>query len=192
MFIDEIDKIAGRSIGGYGPDMYREGVQRDILPIVEGSVVNTKHGAVRTDFMLFIAAGAFHVAKVTDLIPELQGRFPVQVQLKSLTKEDFVRILSQPDNALTLQYSALLAVDKVRLRFEEDALEAIALAACNMNDAGENLGARRLHGVLDLLEDTSFNSGGDEIPEVERVITGQYVRDHVKAAKESDLHKYIL
>ncbi len=193
VFIDEIDKIAGRSIGGSGPDVSREGVQRDILPIVEGSVVNTKHGAVRTDFMLFIAAGAFHVAKVTDLIPELQGRFPVQVQLKSLTKEDFVRILSQPDNALTLQYSALLAVDKVRLRFEEDALEAIALAACNMNDAGENLGARRLHAVFeDLLEDISFNAGGDEMPEVELVITGQYVRDHVKAAKESDLHKYIL
>jgi ATP-dependent HslUV protease ATP-binding subunit HslU len=168
-------------------------VQRDILPIVEGSVVNTKHGSVRTDFMLFIAAGAFHVAKVTDLIPELQGRFPVQVQLKSLTKEDFVRILSQPDNALTLQYSALLAVDKVRLTFDEDALEAIAQAACNMNDAGENIGARRLHAVFeDLLEDISFNASGGEMPEVEMKITGQYVREHVKAAKESDLHKYIL
>ncbi len=193
VFIDEIDKIAGRSIGGAGPDVSREGVQRDILPIVEGSVVNTKHGSVRTDFMLFIAAGAFHVAKVTDLIPELQGRFPVQVQLKSLTKEDFVRILSQPDNALTLQYSALLAVDKVRLTFDEDALEAIAQAACNMNDAGENIGARRLHAVFeDLLEDISFNASGGEMPEVEMKITGQYVREHVKAAKESDLHKYIL
>ncbi len=193
VFIDEIDKIAGRSASGSGPDVSREGVQRDILPIVEGSVVNTKHGAVRTDFMLFIAAGAFHVAKVTDLIPELQGRFPVQVTLKSLTREDFVRILSQPDNALTLQYAALLAVDKVRLSFEEDALEAIAQAACNMNDAGENIGARRLHAVFeDLLEDISFNAGGEEMPEVEMKITGQYVREHVKAAKESDLHKYIL
>ena len=193
VFIDEIDKIAGRSIGGSGPDVSREGVQRDILPIVEGSVVNTKHGAVRTDFMLFIAAGAFHVAKVTDLIPELQGRFPVQVTLKSLTKEDYVRILSQPDNALTLQYAALLAVDRVRLSFEEDALEAIAQAACNMNDAGENIGARRLHAVFeDLLEDISFNAGGEEMPEVEMKITGQYVREHVKAAKENDLHKYIL
>ena len=193
VFIDEIDKIAGRSASGSGPDVSREGVQRDILPIVEGSVVNTKHGSVRTDFMLFIAAGAFHVAKVTDLIPELQGRFPVQVNLKSLTREDFVRILSQPDNALTLQYAALLAVDKVRLSFEEDALEAIAQAACNMNDAGENLGARRLHAVFeDLLEDISFNAGGEEMPVVDLVITGQYVREHVKAAKESDLHKYIL
>ncbi|MGI6695483.1 MAG: ATP-dependent protease ATPase subunit HslU [Christensenellales bacterium] len=193
VFIDEIDKIAGRSAGGSGPDVSREGVQRDILPIVEGSVVNTKHGAVRTDYMLFIAAGAFHVAKVSDLIPELQGRFPVQVTLKSLTKEDFVRILTQPDNALTLQYAALLAVDKVNLSFEEDALEAIAQAACNMNDAGENIGARRLHAVFeDLLEDISFNAGGEEMPEVDLVITGQYVREHVKAAKESDLHKYIL
>jgi ATP-dependent HslUV protease ATP-binding subunit HslU len=193
VFIDEIDKIAGRSAGGSGPDVSREGVQRDILPIVEGSVVNTKHGAVRTDYMLFIAAGAFHVAKVSDLIPELQGRFPVQVTLKSLTKEDFVRILTQPDNALTLQYAALLAVDKVNLSFEEDALEAIAQAACNMNDAGENIGARRLHAVFeDLLEDISFNAGGGEMPEVDLVITGQYVREHVKAAKESDLHKYIL
>ena len=122
VFIDEIDKIAGRSSAGSGPDVSREGVQRDILPIVEGSIVNTKHGSVRTDFVLFIAAGAFHVAKVTDLIPELQGRFPVQVTLRSLTKDDFVRILSQPDNALTLQYSALLAVDRVKLSFEVDAL----------------------------------------------------------------------
>lgn len=193
VFIDEIDKIAGRSSASSGPDVSREGVQRDILPIVEGSVVNTKHGAVRTDFILFIAAGAFHVAKVSDLIPELQGRFPVQVTLKSLTREDFVRILSQPENALTLQYAALLGADKVRLTFEEDALVQIAQAACNLNDAGENIGARRLHAVFEeLLEDISFNAGGDEMPEVELAITSQYVLDHVKAAKKADLRKHIL
>ena len=193
VFIDEIDKIAGRSSAGSGPDVSREGVQRDILPIVEGSIVNTKHGAVRTDFMLFIAAGAFHVAKTSDLIPELQGRFPVQVNLKSLTQEDFVNILSQPDNALTLQYQALLAADKVKLTFEEEALNEIAQAACNLNDAGENIGARRLHAVFEeLLEDISFNAGGGDMPEVELTITAQYVQEHVKAAKKIDLHKFIL
>ena len=193
VFIDEIDKIAGRSSASSGPDVSREGVQRDILPIVEGSVVNTKYGAVRTDFILFIAAGAFHVAKVSDLIPELQGRFPVQVTLKSLTREDFVRILSQPENALTLQYTALLGADKVKLTFEEDALLQIAQAACNLNDAGENIGARRLHAVFEeLLEDISFNAGGEEMPEVDLTITSQYVLDHVKAAKKADLRKHIL
>ena len=193
VFIDEIDKIAGRSIGGAGPDVSREGVQRDILPIVEGSVVNTKHGAVRTDFMLFIAAGAFHVAKVSDLIPELQGRFPVQVTLKSLSKEDFVKILTQPDNALTLQYQALLAADKVYLSFQEEALEEIAQAACNLNDAGENIGARRLHAVFEeLLEDISFHAGGEDMPRIDLEITAQYVQEHVKAAKKTDLRKYIL
>jgi len=133
------------------------------------------------------------VAKVSDLIPELQGRFPVQVTLKSLTREDFVRILSQPENALTLQYAALLGADKVRLTFEEDALVQIAQAACNLNDAGENIGARRLHAVFEeLLEDISFNAGGDEMPEVELAITSQYVLDHVKAAKKADLRKHIL
>lgn len=193
VFIDEIDKIAGRSSMGSGPDVSREGVQRDILPIVEGSVVNTKHGSVRTDFMLFIAAGAFHVAKVSDLIPELQGRFPVQVNLKSLSREDFVAILSQPDNALTLQYAALLKADRVELEFEEEALTQIAQAACNLNDAGENIGARRLHAVFEeLLEDISFNAGGEDMPEVKLTITAQYVTEHVKAAKQADLHKYIL
>ena len=193
VFIDEIDKIAGRSIGGAGPDVSREGVQRDILPIVEGSVVNTKHGAVRTDFMLFIAAGAFHVAMVSDLIPELQGRFPVQVTLKSLSKEDFVKILTQPDNALTLQYQALLAADKVYLSFQEEALEEIAQAACNLNDAGENIGARRLHAVFEeLLEDISFHAGGEDMPRIDLEITAQYVQEHVKAAKKTDLRKYIL
>ncbi|HOQ62772.1 MAG TPA: ATP-dependent protease ATPase subunit HslU [Clostridia bacterium] len=193
VFIDEIDKIAGRSIGGAGPDVSREGVQRDILPIVEVSVVNTKHGAVRTDFMLFIAAGAFHVAKVSDLIPELQGRFPVQVTLKSLSKEDFVKILTQPYNALTLQYQALLAADKVYLSFQEEALEEIAQAACNLNDAGENIGARRLHAVFEeLLEDISFHAGGEDMPRIDLEITAQYVQEHVKAAKKTDLRKYIL
>ncbi|MDI9520080.1 MAG: ATP-dependent protease ATPase subunit HslU [Bacillota bacterium] len=192
VFIDEIDKIAGRG-SAQGPDVSREGVQRDILPIVEGSVVNTKHGAIRTDFILFIAAGAFHVAKVSDLIPELQGRFPVVVTLKSLTKEDFVRILTQPDNALTLQYQALLKADKVNLTFEEEALSEIAQSACNLNDLGENIGARRLHAVFEeLLEDISFHAGDEDMPEVDLTITAQYVRDHVKAAKKPDLHRYIL
>jgi ATP-dependent HslUV protease ATP-binding subunit HslU len=193
VFIDEIDKIAGRGASGSGPDVSREGVQRDILPIVEGSVVNTKHGSVKTDFMLFIAAGAFHVAKVSDLIPELQGRFPVQVTLNSLTQADFLRILTQPDNALTLQYAAMLAPDKVNLKFDPGALEAIAQAAGNQNDAGENIGARRLHAVFEeLLEDISFNAGDENMPEVELTITAQYVLDHVKAAKQSDLRRHIL
>ena len=193
VFIDEIDKIAGRSNASSGPDVSREGVQRDILPIVEGSIVNTKYGSVKTDFMLFIAAGAFHVAKVSDLIPELQGRFPVQVTLKSLTRDDFVRILSQPENALTLQYAALLEADKVKLSFEDEALVQIAQAACNLNEAGENIGARRLHAVFEeLLEDVSFNAGGDEMPDVALSITAQYVLDHVKAAKKADLRKHIL
>lgn len=192
VFIDEIDKIAGRS-SGQGPDVSREGVQRDILPIVEGSTVNTKYGAVRTDFMLFIAAGAFHVAKISDLIPELQGRFPVHVKLNSLTREDFVRILTQPDNALTRQYAALLEVDKVTLSFDAEALEEIADAACNANTLSEDIGARRLHGVFEeLLEDISYNAGGSDMPQVELRITAEYVRQHVSAAKKEDLKKYIL
>ncbi len=192
VFLDEIDKIAGRS-SGQGPDVSREGVQRDILPIVEGSTVSTKYGSIRTDFILFIAAGAFHVAKITDLIPELQGRFPVHVTLKGLTRDDFARILSQPDNALTLQYAALLEVDKVKLRFEPDALTEIADAAYQANEMGENIGARRLHAVFEeLLEDISFNAGGDEMPEVEMVITAAYVKEHVTAAKQADLNRYIL
>ncbi|MGI6655088.1 MAG: ATP-dependent protease ATPase subunit HslU [Christensenellales bacterium] len=193
VFIDEIDKIAGRSSGGSGPDVSREGVQRDILPIVEGSTVSTKYGSISTDHMLFIAAGAFHVAKVTDLIPELQGRFPVLVRLKSLTKDDFVCILSQPDNALTRQYTALLATDNVFLSFDEDALEAIAEAACRANEAGEDIGARRLHAVFEeLLEDILFNAGGENMPEVKLNITADYVREHVKAAKEDDIGRFIL
>ena len=193
VFIDEIDKIAGRR-GGSGPDVSREGVQRDILPIVEGSTVNTKYGPVKTDYMLFIAAGAFHVAKVSDLIPELQGRFPVHVQLKSLTREDFQRILTQPDNALTLQYKALLAVDKVILTFEDSAIEAIANAAFTANETAEDIGARRLHAVFEqVLEDISFNAGDENMPPFELTINGEYVQQHLSGEnKPTDLRKYIL
>ena len=194
VFIDEIDKVAGRSTGGHGPDVSREGVQRDILPIVEGSTVNTKYGPVKTDYMLFIAAGAFHVAKVSDLIPELQGRFPVHVQLKSLTREDFQRILTQPDNALTLQYKALLAVDKVMLTFEDSAIEAIANAAFTANETAEDIGARRLHAVFEqVLEDISFNAGDENMPPFELTINGEYVQQHLSGEnKPTDLRKYIL
>ena len=193
VFIDEIDKIAGRSNGGHGPDVSREGVQRDILPIVEGSTVNTKYGPVKTDFMLFIAAGAFHVAKVTDLIPELQGRFPVRVTLKSLTQDDFKRILTQTDNALTKQYEALLAVDHVHLHFDETALDALSEAAFLANETNEDIGARRLHTIFEqLLEDISFNAGGD-MPDVDVYVNGDYVREHLgEAAKTQDLKRYIL
>lgn len=193
VFIDEIDKIAGHR-AGQGPDVSREGVQRDILPIVEGSTVNTKYGPVKTDFMLFIAAGAFHVAKVSDLIPELQGRFPVHVHLKSLTPEDFQRILTQTDNALTLQYKALLAVDKVMLNFEDSAIEAIAAAAYTANETGEDIGARRLHAVFEqLLEDIAFNAGDEDMPVVELNINGDYVRSHLSGEnKPADMRRYIL
>ena len=193
VFIDEIDKIAGHRAGS-GPDVSREGVQRDILPIVEGSTVNTKYGPVKTDYMLFIAAGAFHVAKVSDLIPELQGRFPVHVQLKSLTRMDFQRILTQPDNALTLQYKALLAVDKVLLDFEESAIEAIAEAAFTANETAEDIGARRLHAVFEqLLEDIAFNAGDEDMPPVELKINGEYVRQHLHGEnKPMDMKKFIL
>ena len=193
VFIDEIDKIAGRN-GGSGPEVSREGVQRDILPIVEGSTVNTKYGPVKTDYMLVIAAGAFHVSKVSDLIPELQGRFPVHVQLKSLTREDFARILTQPDNALTRQYKALLAVDKVMLTFEDSAIEAIAEAAWNANETGEDIGARRLHAVFEeLLEDISFNAGDENMPPFELKINGDYVREHLSGENApADMRRYIL
>ena len=193
VFIDEIDKIAGHRAGN-GPDVSREGVQRDILPIVEGSTVNTKYGPVKTDFMLFIAAGAFHVAKVSDLIPELQGRFPVHVQLKSLTREDFKAIMTQPDNALTRQYRALLEVDRVLLTFEDSAIEAIADAAYTANETAEDIGARRLHAVFEqLLEDISFNAGDENMPPVELKIDGDYVRAHLSGEnKPVDLRRYIL
>ncbi|MDR1570391.1 MAG: ATP-dependent protease ATPase subunit HslU [Oscillospiraceae bacterium] len=193
VFIDEIDKVAGRSAAGHGPDVSREGVQRDILPIVEGSTVMTKYGPVRTDYMLFIAAGAFHVAKVKDLIPELQGRFPVRVTLKSLTKEDFRNILFQPENALTRQYAALLGVDHVNLAFEDSSLDALAEAAYVANENGEDIGARRLVTIFEtLLEDIAFNAG-DDMPDVELRITGEYVRQHLSDdAKERDLRQFII
>ena len=191
VFIDEIDKVAGRSANG--PDVSREGVRRDILPIVEGSTVNTKYGVVKTDYMLFIAAGAFHVAKVTDLIPELQGRFPVRVSLNPLTREDFKKILSQTDNALTRQYEALLAVDHVHLQFEESALDALAEAAQQANETKEDIGARRLHTLFEkMLEDISFNAGGD-MPDVTVVVNGDYVRQHLgESGKTMDMKRYIL
>ncbi len=193
VFIDEIDKIAG-SNGAHGPDVSREGVQRDILPIVEGCTVNTKYGAVKTDHMLFIAAGAFHVSKVSDLIPELQGRFPVHVHLKSLTKEDFMQIMTVPENALTKQYEALLAVDKVMLKFEESAISAIAEAACNANENAEDIGARRLHAIFEqLLEDVLFNAGDENMPPFELKLDEAYVNERLKGEnKPMDIRKFIL
>ena len=191
LFIDEIDKVAGRSQSG-SPDVSREGVQRDILPIVEGCTVNTKYGPVKSDHMLFIAAGAFHVAKVTDLIPELQGRFPVQVNLKPLTEEDFRKILTQPENALIKQYQALLGVDDVKLEFTEDALREMAHIAVEMNDSRENIGARRLHTLIEeLLDEVSF-SAGENGPETV-TIDGAYVREHLCAAMQQfDVAKHII
>ena len=191
IFIDEIDKVAGRSQSG-GPDVSREGVQRDILPIVEGCTVNTKYGPVKTDHMLFIAAGAFHVSKVTDLIPELQGRFPVQVNLKPLTEADFRSILTQPENALIKQVQALMGVDDVELTFTEDALSEMAHIAAEMNDSRENIGARRLHTLMEELLDEVAFSGGENGPE--RIeIDGQYVRSHLmKEVKQFDIEKHII
>lgn len=193
VFLDEIDKVAGRT-GGSGPDVSREGVQRDILPIVEGTTVNTKYGPVKTDHMLFIAAGAFHVAKVTDLIPELQGRFPVRVDLKPLTVEDYKRILTQPENALIRQYQLLLGVDGVSLDFQESALETIAECAWQANETMENIGARRLHTMLErILNDIAFNAGGGDAPEICVSIDANYVNAQLGAdAHAKDVQKYIL
>lgn len=193
VFLDEIDKVAVKG-NSSGADVSREGVQRDILPIVEGSTVNTKYGPIKTDYMLFIAAGAFHVAKVSDLIPELQGRFPVHVQLNSLSRDDFKLILTQPENALTLQYKALLAVDKVMLRFEDSAIDAIAEAACQANENNEDIGARRLHAIFEqVLEDISFNAGDENMPPFELTIDGSYVKAHLSGEnKPTDLHRYII
>ena len=192
IFLDEIDKIAGKTMGA-GSDISREGVQRDILPIVEGSTVATKYGPVKTDYMLFIAAGAFHVAKISDLVPELQGRFPIHVELNPLTKEDFIKILSQPENAITKQYQALLSADGVNITFTDDALEAIAECAETANKTLENIGARRLYTIVEnMLEDISFNAG-DVFPPVELVIDAKYVKEHTKdVLKETDISKYIL
>lgn len=193
VFIDEIDKIAGKNDRG-GADVSREGVQRDILPIVEGSTVVTKYGPVKTDFILFIAAGAFHVSAIEDLIPELQGRFPVSVELNSLTKEDFVRILTETENSLTFQYGNLLKVDNIELQFEEGAIERIAEIAVELNLTSEDIGARRLHTVMEyLLEDISFNAGGGDYPTVTLRIDSKYVDEHLsKLTGDRNLRKYVL
>jgi len=192
VFIDEIDKIAGGG-KGHGPDVSREGVQRDLLPIVEGSNVNTKYGVVRTDHILFVASGAFHVSKPSDLIPELQGRFPIRVELKSLTEEDFIKILTIPQNALLKQYAALLEVEGVRVEFKEDGIRETARIAQKANEQVENIGARRLHTILTtLLDDILFNVP-DIMPDSLIEITGQMVRDKLeKIVTDRDLSKYIL
>ncbi len=192
IFIDEIDKIAAKGSTGGGQDVSREGVQRDILPIVEGSTVFTKYGSIKTDYILFIAAGAFHVSKVSDLIPELQGRFPILVELASLTKDDFVKILTATSNAITKQYTDLLSVDGAELSFTEDAIEEIASAAEDMNATAEDIGARRLHTVMEeLLEDVSFNADGNGTKTV--VIDKKFVAEKLGSDKKSkDLKKYIL
>ncbi|MBQ8086988.1 MAG: ATP-dependent protease ATPase subunit HslU [Clostridia bacterium] len=193
VFFDEIDKVAGRG-GGHGPDVSREGVQRDILPIVEGSTVNTKYGPVKTDHILFIAAGAFHVSKVTDLIPELQGRFPVRVDLQPLSVEDYKRILTQPENALIRQYQLLLGVDGVSLEFDDSALTAIAECAWQDNETAENIGARRLHTLMErILNDIAFNAGGGDAPEVSVHIDADYVNRMLGTdLHRKDVRKYIL
>jgi ATP-dependent HslUV protease ATP-binding subunit HslU len=191
IFIDEIDKIAGRESTA-GPDVSREGVQRDLLPIIEGCTVNTKHGMVRTDHILFIGAGAFHVSKPSDLIPELQGRFPIRVELDPLTKEDFIRILTEPKNALIRQYKELLKTENIELVFKEDSISEIAEIAAQVNDSTENIGARRLHTIMEkILEDVSFNA-----PDMARqrvVIDAKYVREKIEdIVKDRDLSRYIL
>jgi ATP-dependent HslUV protease ATP-binding subunit HslU len=191
IFLDEIDKIAGRE-GGHGPDVSREGVQRDILPIVEGTTVNTRYGFVRTDHILFIAAGAFHVSKPSDLIPELQGRFPIRVELKSLNEADFIRILKEPKNALIKQYQALLDTEGIKLTFTEDAIREIAAFATRVNESMENIGARRLHTILEkLLEEVSFD--GPDLKKKIVKVDAVYVRKQLaEIVKDQDLSRYIL
>ena len=191
VFIDEIDKIAGRE-AMHGPDVSREGVQRDLLPIVEGSSVNTKYGAVRTDHILFVASGAFHTSKPSDLIPEFQGRFPIRVELKALNKDDFIRILTEPENALSKQYVALMATENVQLEFTTDAISALADIAAQVNARSENIGARRLHTVLErLLEELSF--GAPELSGREQRIDAEYVHQRLDPiVKNEDLSRYIL
>jgi ATP-dependent HslUV protease ATP-binding subunit HslU len=191
VFLDEIDKIAGRE-GGHGPDVSREGVQRDILPIVEGTTVNTRHGFVRTDHILFVAAGAFHVSKPSDLIPELQGRFPIRVELKSLTEADFIRILKEPKSALVKQYIALLDTEGIKLTFSEDSLTEIAKIAAQVNESTENIGARRLHTIMEkLLEEISFE--GPDLKKKNVKIDAVYVRKQLMdIVKDQDLSRYIL
>jgi len=192
IFLDEIDKVAGREGGGAGPDVSREGVQRDLLPVIEGSSVATKYGTVKTDHVLFIAAGAFHVSKVSDLIPELQGRFPIRVELDALNKEHFVQILSEPQNSLTKQYAALMATEGLELEFTGDGIEEIARIAQEANSRAENIGARRLHTVMErLLEELSFRA--TEISDKHVKIDGDYVRGQLgEVLKSEDLSRYIL
>jgi len=191
VFLDEIDKIAGRE-SSHGPDVSREGVQRDILPIVEGTTVNTRHGFVRTDHILFVAAGAFHVSKPSDLIPELQGRFPIRVELKSLTETDFIRILKEPKSALVKQYTALLETEGIKLSFADDALSEIARIAAQVNESTENIGARRLHTIMEkLLEDISFD--GPDLKKKNIKIDAAYVKKQLaEIVKDQDLSRYIL
>jgi ATP-dependent HslUV protease ATP-binding subunit HslU len=191
IFLDEIDKIAGRE-SGHGPDVSREGVQRDILPIVEGTTVNTRYGFVRTDHILFIAAGAFHVSKPSDMIPELQGRFPIRVELKSLSVEDFIRILKEPKNALAKQYTALLETEGIKLVLTDDALEEVAKFAASVNERAENIGARRLHTIMEkLLEEVSFE--GPDLKKKTVKVDANYVRKQLAdIVKDQDLSRYIL
>ncbi|MEJ2200598.1 MAG: ATP-dependent protease ATPase subunit HslU [Desulfuromonadaceae bacterium] len=191
IFIDELDKIASRE-GGHGPEVSREGVQRDILPIIEGSTVNTKYGPIKTDHMLFIAAGAFHVAKPSDLIPELQGRFPIRVELESLGAEEFVRILSEPKNALTSQYAALMRTEGIELNFTTDGINEIARTSALVNERTEDIGARRLHTIMEkLLEDLSFDAPDRHDKAI--TIDGDYVRGRLaEIVKDEDLARYIL
>jgi len=191
IFLDEIDKIAGRE-GGHGPDVSREGVQRDILPIVEGTTINTRYGMVRTDHILFIAAGAFHVAKPSDLIPELQGRFPIRVELKSLTVEDFIRILTEPKSSLVKQYTALLETEGIKLEFTRDSLEQIANFAARVNETTENIGARRLHTIMErVLDEVSFTA--PELVDKDVKIDATYVtKTLADVVKDQDLSRYIL
>ncbi len=191
VFLDEIDKIAGRE-GGHGPDVSREGVQRDILPIVEGTTVNTRYGMVRTDHILFIAAGAFHVSKPSDLIPELQGRFPIRVELQSLTMEDFVRILTEPKSSLVKQYTALLETEGVKLEFTPEALEEVARFAFRVNENTENIGARRLHTIMErVLDELSFDAPEKKGEHV--IVDAEYVKKMLAdIVKDQDLSRYIL
>ncbi len=191
IFLDEIDKIAGRE-SGHGPDVSREGVQRDILPIVEGTTVNTRYGMVRTEHILFIAAGAFHVSKPSDLIPELQGRFPIRVELQSLTVEDFIKILTEPKSSLVKQYTALLETEGIKLEFTQDALEEVANFAFRVNQGTENIGARRLHTIMErVLDDISFNA--PDLQEKQITIDADYVRRALSdIVKDQDLSRYIL
>ncbi len=191
LFLDEIDKIAGRE-ARQGPDVSREGVQRDLLPIVEGTTVNTKFGMVRTDHILFIAAGAFHVSKPSDLIPELQGRFPIRVELDALDKNDFRRILTEPKNALIRQYQALMATEDLELEFTDESIDLIAEFAAEVNEKSENIGARRLHTILEkLLEEISFSAS--ELSGRKQVVDADYVRKMLSdIIKDRDLSRFVL